>query len=192
MRVGVLGGTFNPIHLGHLIVAADAHRALSLDRVLFVPSAEPPHKPGGVSVPAASRLKMVRAAVRGDPRFAVDDLELHRRGPSYTVDTLRVLRERWPDADICLLIGADLASDLDTWRHPEEIAREARIIVLTRNGQGMPKSTPVPAEPLQVTRVDISATEIRRRAERGETLRYLVPEPVRAIIERGRLYHGVT
>ncbi|HET6764631.1 MAG TPA: nicotinate-nucleotide adenylyltransferase [Longimicrobiaceae bacterium] len=188
MRTGVFGGTFDPPHLGHLIAAADAHRALALDRVLFVPSAQPPHKRGLVRTPAATRLEMVRAAIAGDARFAADDLELRRPGPSYSADTLRELRAREPGGELFFLLGADALRDLPGWHRPDEIARLAHLAVLSRAGDGAHAASPYPALPVAVTRVDVSATEIRRRAARGETIRYLVPEAVRAIVEREGLY----
>ena len=188
MRTGVFGGTFDPPHLGHLIAAADAHRALALDRVVWVPSAQPPHKAGRVRTPAATRLEMVRAAVAGDPRFAVDALELERPGPSYSADTLRELREREPAGELFFLLGADALRDLPGWHRPDEIARLARLAVLFREGDETRAAGPYAALPVAVTRVDVSATDVRRRAARGEPIRYLVPEPVRAIVEREGLY----
>lgn len=189
MRLGVFGGTFDPPHLGHLIVAQDAHARLSLDRVLFVPAAIPPHKRDRPQSPAALRLEMVRAAVAADPRFAVDDLELCRAGPSYTVDTLRELRRRDPDAELFLLLGADQARDFGTWREPHEIARLATLVLLTRAGvSATAPGHDAAAIRLEVTRIDISSTDIRRRAAAGEPIRYLVPEGVEAIIRREGLY----
>ena len=188
MRIGVYGGTFDPPHLGHLVAASDACQALGLDRVLWVPSASHPFKGGRVRTPPETRLEMVRAAIAGDPRFAADDLELRRAGPSYTVDTLRELARRHPGAELFLLIGADNLRELPEWREPDEIVRLARLAVVTREGEGVPPESRFPAVPVAVTRVDVSSTEIRRRAAAGEEIRYLVPEPVRAVIARERLY----
>lgn len=188
MRIGVFGGTFDPPHLGHLVVASDACGALGLDRVLWIPSAVPPHKAGTVQAPAEARLEMVRAAIEGDSRFQADDIELRRPGPSYTVDTLRSLAERHPGAELVLLIGADNLREIPGWREPGEILRLARLAVLSRDGAGVPPDAPVPADAVEVTRVDVSATEVRRRAAAGETIRYLVPDAVRALVERRGLY----
>jgi nicotinate-nucleotide adenylyltransferase len=188
VRIGVFGGTFDPPHLGHLVVASDACGALGLDRVLWIPSAVPPHKVNTVQAPAQARLEMVRAAIEGDPRFEADDLELRRPGPSYTVDTLRGLAERHPGAELVLLIGADNLREIPGWREPGEILRLARVAVLSRDGAGVPPDAPVPAVAVAVTRVDVSATEVRRRAAAGETIRYLVPDAVRALVERRGLY----
>lgn len=191
MRIGIFGGTFDPPHVGHLIAAQDAYSALGLDRLLFVPAAVPPHKQGVVSTPAEARLEMLRAAVAGDPRFEVDDVELRRPGPSYTVDTLRELRRRDPSAALTLLMGVDQFRDLHTWREPLEIARLAEVVVLTRAGVadvGTPLDIPYRLVP--VTRVDLSATEIRRRVAAGEPIRYLVPAAVESIIVREGFYRG--
>lgn len=187
MRIGIFGGTFDPPHLGHLIVAGDAHAALGLDRLLFIPSAIPPHKHATIRTPAELRLAMVRAATRGDSRFRVDDSELRRSGPSYTVDTLRALRERLPRGEMFLLVGADNLRDLPTWREPDRIVRLARLAVLSRGGDEGADS-PFPFVAVPVTRVDISATEIRRRVAAGRSIRYLVPDAARAIVEREGLY----
>lgn len=188
MRLGVYGGTFDPPHLGHLVAASDACDALGLDRVLWVPAAENPLKGGRVRTPAALRLEMVRAAVAGDPRFEADDLELRRGAPSYTVDTLRALGERHPGAALFLLAGADLLADLHRWRESAEVLRLATLSVMTRAGEGLPPDAPHGAVPVKVTRVDVSATEVRRRAAAGRTIRYLVPEGVRAVVEREQPY----
>jgi len=188
MRIGVFGGTFDPPHLGHLVVASDACEALGLGRVLWIPSAVPPHKLGTVKAPAEARLEMVRAAVEGDPRFVADDVELRRAGPSYTVDTLRELAARHPGDELVLLIGADNLREIPGWREPGEILRLARVAVLSRDGAGVPPDSPIPATSVAVTRVDVSATEVRRRAAAGETIRYLVPDAVRALVERRGLY----
>lgn len=129
-RVGVFGGTFDPIHQGHLTVAQDVLEALSLDRVIFVPAGRPPHKSFEGITPAPLRLRMVRSAVEGDPRFDVSDLELRREGPSYTVDTLQALREQESDADLFLILGADQWAGFGGWRDPEGIAGLARIVVM--------------------------------------------------------------
>lgn len=188
MRLGVFGGTFDPPHTGHLIVAQDAWSALGLDRVIFVPAAEPPHKVGMPITPGPIRLELVRAAVGGDERFEVSDLELRRAGPSYTVDTLRALRAGDPPPELFLLIGADQVREFDNWRAPDEILRLATVVGFMRGGEA-----PV-ARPgirwIRVTRIDLSATEIRRRVAAGEPIRYLVPPAVEAIIRREGLYRA--
>jgi nicotinate-nucleotide adenylyltransferase len=188
VRLGIYGGAFDPPHLGHLVAASDACGALGLDRLLWIPSAVHPLKP--VATPPALRLEMVRAAIHGDPRFAADDLELRRSGPSYTVDTLRELREREPGAELFFVTGADNLADLPRWHRPDEIARLATLAVVSRAGDALPADPAYPAVPVAVTRVDVSSTEVRRRVAAGENIRYLVPDAVRAVIERERLYGG--
>jgi nicotinate-nucleotide adenylyltransferase len=134
---------------------------------------------------------MVRAAIEGDPRFAADDLELRRPGPSFTVDTLRELTRRHPGAELVLLIGADNLPELPGWREPAEIVRLARLAVMGREGEGVPPEGAFPASYVAATRVDVSATEVRRRAAAGETIRYLVPDTVRALVERHGLYRDL-
>lgn len=184
----MLGGTFDPPHHGHLIVAGDVHAALGLHRTLLVPAAVPPHKRHTVQASPEARLEMLRAAVRGDARFEVDDLELRRPGPSYTVDTLRALRERFPCAELFFMIGADNVRELDSWREPEEIVRLARIVAVPRGCESVDADAPFPFVSVPVTRVGISATDIRRRVAAGESIRYLVPDPVREVVAREGLY----
>jgi nicotinate-nucleotide adenylyltransferase len=198
VRLGIFGGTFDPPHVGHLIVAQDAVRALHLDRIAFVPAALPPHKRGVSITAAALRLGMVRAAVAGDDRFAVDDIEVQRDGPSYTVDTLRAYRERYPDAELFLLLGADQYADFETWREAAEIRKLAAVAVLARQGESGTTTGDDLDEggedganrPLHVTvtRIDISSTDIRRRVAAGEPIRYLVPSPVERLIRECALY----
>jgi nicotinate-nucleotide adenylyltransferase len=188
VRTAVFGGTFDPPHLGHMVVAADVHARLAVDRVLFVPAAEPPHKRGRVHAPAETRLRMVRAAVADDDRFDVDDLELRRGGPSFTVDTLSELRRRDPVGTLFFVIGADAYREFGTWREPDEVRKLATIAVLDRRGDPGVEDAREGVVHVPVTRVDIAATEIRRRVAAGESIRYLVTEPVREIIEREGLY----
>lgn len=193
MRLGLFGGTFDPPHVGHLIVASEVCSALSLDRLLFIPSASPPHKRGRVHAPAALRLEMVRAATAGDPRFGVDDLELRREGESYSVDTIREMRAREPAAELFFIIGVDQLREFGSWREPEVVARLATLVVVSRGGEGAyeqsDREQPFPLEPVRVTRIDLSATQVRSRIETGQSIRYLVPESVIAIIERAGVYH---
>lgn len=189
MKLGVFGGTFDPPHVGHLIVAQDAFTALRLDRVLFVPAAAPPHKHGRVAAPAEFRLAMLRAAIGADSRFAVEELELRRAGPSYTVDTLRALHADHPEAELFFLLGADQFREFHTWRDPAEIARLARPVVLSRGGrEDVGAVIDLPYQTLAVTRIDVSATEVRERVAARAPIRYLVPAGVEEIIQREGLY----
>lgn len=187
MRLGLFGGTFDPPHVGHLIVAQDALTQLPLDRVIFVPAATPPHKRDRLVAPAGLRLAMVRAAAESDDRFAVDDIEIRRGGASYTVDTLRAYRADRPEAELFVLMGADQYAEFDSWRESGEIRRLARLAVLARDGETHEAAT-AGAVAVGVTRIDVSATEIRRRVASGEPIRYLVAPAVETIIRRNRLY----
>jgi nicotinate-nucleotide adenylyltransferase len=186
VRLGVYGGAFDPPHLGHLVAASDACDALGLDRMLWIPSAVHPLK--AVRTAALLRLEMVRAAIADDPRFAADDLELRRTGPSYTVDTLRALAAREPGAALVFVTGADNLAELPRWREPDEVARLATLAVVSRAGDSLPAQGPFAAVAVAVTRVDVSSTVIRRRVAAGQSIRYLVPAGVRAVIEREGLY----
>ncbi|HKI94523.1 MAG TPA: nicotinate-nucleotide adenylyltransferase [Gemmatimonadales bacterium] len=187
MRIGVFGGSFDPIHRGHLAVAAAAADRLSLDRVLFVPVREQPLKRVGPVASAEDRVAMLRAAIAGDPRFVVDEQELRRPGPSYTVDTLRALHTAHPGDALFLLIGADAARAFPRWRDPEEIAGLATVVVLTRPGVRTPEH-PLLAERLDVPALDIAARDIRARCRRGDPIENLVPDAVARLIAERRLY----
>lgn len=202
LRLGLFGGTFDPPHLGHLVVAQNAVDVLSLDRLLFLVAGRPPHKLDRELSPPGIRVEMTRAAVAGNPRFEVSDVELGREGPSYTVDTLRYLRETHPGAELFFLLGADQLAEFHDWREPEEIVRLARLVAIARDGAppgrfftdggGKEGSTSdlAGAEPLSlpVTRIDLSSTDLRERVRAGRSIRYLVPEDVRRLIETNRLY----
>ena len=200
-RTAVFGGSFNPIHYGHLLLADEVLDALALDRILFVPAAIPPHKSPAYLAPAADRYAMVELAVAGHPKFAVSDLELRRAGPSYTVDTLEALRI--PREDVFLIVGSETFLDLLTWREPRRVARLARIVVVPRVGSAFdPESDAVrkvvreigleaiDEEPLIVraTSLPISASDLRRRVREGRSVAYRLPESVAAYIQAKRLY----
>ena len=189
MRIGVFGGTFDPPHVGHLLAASDAHEALALDRLLFVPAARQPLKGDAVGASAEQRAAMLDLMVAGDARFAVDRSEIDRGGLSYTVDTLADLAARHPGAELLLLIGEDLAAQIATWREPARIAALAEIIVLARAGDRMvaPRSD-LPMRRLDTRRVDVSSTEIRARVQGGKSVNGFVVEPVARFIRDAGLY----
>jgi len=194
-RIGVFGGSFDPIHNGHLAAAQDVLESLELSRVLFMPTGVPPHKQSDGQTPAGLRLRMVRAGVERDQRFEVSDLELRRNGPSYTVQTLRELREQRPESELHLIMGADQWASFGGWKDPGEIARIARIVVMTREGEGsgtletgFSGGEEPPLTEVSVTRFDLSSTLIRERIGEGRSIRYLVPDEVRRIIEAAKLY----
>lgn len=194
------GGTFDPPHLGHLIVARDVAEALDLEAVFFLPARVPPHKQDEDVSGGEVRLEMLKGAVQDDEVLGVSDVELRRDPPSYTVDTLRELKERIPTADLHFVIGTDQLAELDRWKEPEEVARLARLVVVTRPGEdgaddgrsGAPSDVTcpldVPFELVPVTRIELSSTRIRARVREGRSIRYLVPDSVRRIIEREGLY----
>lgn len=189
MRLGILGGSFDPPHVGHLLVASDAFEALALDRLIVVPAAVQPLKAGRASATAAQRLAMVRMLFGDDPRFVVDPVEIGREGLSYSVDTLATFAEQYADAERFLLVGADVLPSFPRWREPERIVRLARLTVLQR-GDGPVDLTGVPGSPLvlRTRRVDVSSTEIRERVRTGHSIHGFVPEAVAAFIEAERLY----
>ncbi len=187
MTTGLLGGSFDPVHHGHLIAAARAAEALGLDRVLFVPCARQPLKARGPVAAAEHRRAMLAAAIAGEPRFALETLELERPGPSYTVDTVRALRARAPGERLVLLLGADAAATLPEWRDVAELVRLAEVAALTRPGS--PEfASPLVRHVVATPAIEISASEIRARCLAGKSIRYLVPDSVADYIERKRLY----
>jgi nicotinate-nucleotide adenylyltransferase len=185
MRIGILGGSFDPVHHGHLILGRAAREELGLDTVLFVPAKLSPHKTHTRPATEEDRLTMVRLALADEPGFAVDDLELRRPPPSYTVDTLRELAARHRDAELFLLIGTDNAGKFDTWYQPDEIARLAQVVVLQRTADA-----PTHAWPVVRRLVDVSSTEIRRRVAEGRSIRYLTPAAVCDYIKERGLYRN--
>lgn len=187
MRIGVFGGSFDPVHHGHLIVAQEARRALSLTEVRFVPAREQPFKAGRHHAAVEDRLAMLRLAIEGVPGFVADARECRRPGPSYTIDTLRELRTEFPEAALCLLVGADTARDFPKWRDAEAIRRLATLVILTRPGATATLGD-LGGEQLAVPAIDISATQVRDRARAGESIRFLVPDAVARYIADHRLY----
>jgi nicotinate-nucleotide adenylyltransferase len=214
-RVGVLGGSFNPIHYGHLLLADEVLEALGLDRLLFVPAAAPPHKPAAQLAPAADRCEMVRRAIADHPKFAVSDLELRRPGPSYTVDTLAELAASGDE--LFYVVGSETFLDLLTWREPRRIARLARLVVIPRAGSPFdPESAaaqkvlreigveggfvhdPGGAVPsrgvliVHATSLPLSASDLRRRVREGRSLAFRMPPAVIAYVRAHGLYRAET
>ena len=186
MRLGILGGSFDPVHLGHLALAEAARDRLGLDRVLLVVAAAQPLKPQGPAAPAEDRYAMVRLAVRGRRGLEASDLELRRPAPSYTVDTLREIRRRFPDAsEVVLLLGADALEEFPRWRESGAVRALARMVACPRPGAPAPTGA---FEVLAADTPEASSTEVRRRAAAGEPLAGLVPGDVEAYIRERRLY----
>lgn len=191
LRLGVFGGTFDPIHLGHLLVAEVARQILDLHRVLFVPARVPPHKGEGVASPE-QRYRMTALACEPNPHFEVSDVEIRREGPSYTVDTVRVLRGQSPSgAEFFLMLGADSARDFGSWKDHESLLNDAKIVVLGRPGVGedtVPSAFASRLTFLRTPLLEISSSDIRRRVNSGASIRYMVTDAVNDYIRVERLY----
>lgn len=188
LRLGIYGGTFDPVHHGHLILAEDAREQLRLDAVLFVPCGQSPHKLGKMSAPANARLAMLRAAVKGNDRFWISRCEIDRPAPSYAIDTVREIQEAFPHASLHWLLGADQLPKLSTWERYSELRKRVTFAVLQRGSSTKRPPSGVILLP-QGRRVDISASEIRDRVKRNLPIIHLVPGPVAAYIKRTHLYH---
>ena len=196
-RIGILGGSFNPPHLAHLVCATEAADQLGLERVLLTPVARAPHKESPSDPGADVRLELCRLAAAGDERLEVCDLEVRRGGSSYTVDTLRELHAGTPEDDLTFIVGGDIALGLPSWREPEAVLELATLAVAEREGSAradvakrLSASFPGARAPVffDMPRLDISSSQIRRRVAEGRSIRYLVPDPVAERIARGRLY----
>jgi nicotinate-nucleotide adenylyltransferase len=202
MRVGVLGGTFDPVHLAHLIIAELCREQAQLDQVWFVPAARPPHKQDRAVTPFHHRVEMLALALAGNAAFQINDLEKDRPGSSYTVDTLDELRRQHPGADFWLILGSDCLPDLPRWREPARIARLAGLLIWSRPGWsswpteklhaalGLPADEKLRLHVAHGPLVDISSSDLRRRAAEGHSLRYLVPRAVECYILTHRLYQA--
>ena len=195
-HIGILGGTFNPPHMGHLVMAQEALDQLGLDRVVFMPVATPPHKEAREDPGTEARVELCRLAVADDERFAVSELEIRRGGASYTVDTLRELHELEPEHDLTFIVGGDMAQSLPAWREPEAILALAQLAVAEREGVRR-EDIARRLEPLHhgdrvtffdMPRIDVSSSDIRRRVAEGRPIRYLVPDAVADAIAQRNLY----
>ena len=189
-RLGVFGGTFDPPHLGHLLLAECAREALALDRVVFVPARIPPHKAARGVSPADVRVRLLKAALAG-PGFSLSTLELSRPGPSYTVDTLDAMKKRHPGVSLWLLLGADSLHDLATWRDPAGILARARLAVAARPGTEpgrVPARTLRQVDWLPNVPVAIASRDLRKRVCHGRSIRFLVPSRVERLVARLGLY----
>jgi nicotinate-nucleotide adenylyltransferase len=199
VRIGILGGTFNPPHLGHLVCAQEAHFQLGLDEVLLIPARTPPHKPLRDDPGPDHRLALCRLAIRGDDRFDVSELELRREGLSYTIDTLQELHATVQDSELYLIVGGDIAAGLPEWRSPEQVLSLATLAVAGRPGTARTSIesalSRVPGgghvQFFAMPRISVSSTLVRRRIQTGQPIRYLVPDGVASYIERHSLYAKV-
>jgi nicotinate-nucleotide adenylyltransferase len=196
-RLGILGGTFDPIHHGHLVAAEEASYQLALDRVLFVPAGAPPHKPARPISPASHRLRIVELAIAGKPHFAVSRVDIDRPAPSYTVDTLKLLRAEWgPEPRFFFIEGNDSLSDMVNWYQPQRLIELCELAVVRRPGSeidlpALEKRLPGLTERVhwvQIPLLEISSTDLRARIRAGRSISYLVPREVEAYIQEHGLY----
>jgi nicotinate-nucleotide adenylyltransferase len=185
LRLGLYGGSFDPIHHGHLILARQALEDLSLDRIIFIPAAESPFKLNHSSASAADRFAMVQLAVEGEPAFLVDPLEIDRQAPSYTIDTARAYHARHPGDRLFFVVGEDHLAALPKWNEFEELGRLVQFAILSRSDQPLKVGYPVVRR-----RFDLSSTEIRNRVANDLPISYLVPEKVLRYIQERKLYRG--
>ncbi len=198
MRIGILGGTFNPPHIGHLICAQEAYLQLELDRVTLIPARIPPHKPVDDEPGAQHRLELCRVAVGDDDRFDVSDVEIAREGPSFMVDTLELLHSREPKSELFLIVGGDIAAGLPKWREPERVLSLATLAVAGRRGTSRAEvdealiglSGGERAQFFQMPTIGVSSTVLRRRVRARQSIRYYVPDAVVRYIDDHRLYGG--
>jgi nicotinate-nucleotide adenylyltransferase len=200
MRVGVLGGTFDPVHLGHLVLAEQCREQAQLEQVWFVPAARPPHKQEYVLTSFEHRAEMLALALAGQPAFRIDDLEKGRPGPSYTVDTLAELARRNPGVELFFIVGADCLPDLPHWHEPQRLADLATLLIAARPGWSVGQSGDLQntlslspgqvlrQQLLQIPLIDISSRDLRQRVAEGHSIRYLVPRAVECYIGTHRLY----
>ena len=190
-KLGILGGTFDPIHMGHLVLAEQAREQFQLEQIIFIPSASPPHKTEQELSLAIHRFEMTKLALEGNRYFSVSDIELKRKGLSYTIETLRELKGLYKDSEIYFLTGSDVLEEITTWKDPEEIYKLARIVIAVRPGfdkfdpeNHFAKKSVI----VRITGVDISSTQIREKVRNGESIKYLVPSKVEEYIKKKNLY----
>lgn len=188
MRIGILGGTFNPIHIGHLILAEEAVLKLNLDKLIFVPTYIPPHKSVDTAITPEDRLEMVKLAIEGNGRFKVSDFEINSKKKSYSVDTLKEFRNSYgEDAQLFFITGSDLLKDLFSWKDVKDIFKMSKFIVANRPGYPV-KDVPEEVETVVITPIEVSSEDIRKRMKSGRSIRYLVPDKVRDYIMAHNLY----
>ncbi|MBM7701450.1 nicotinate-nucleotide adenylyltransferase [Metabacillus iocasae] len=187
-RIAILGGTFNPPHLGHLIIANEVFYTLNLDECWFMPSYTPPHKEVSDEVNPEHRLRMLELAIKGQEHFSVQDIEFDRKGTSYTFDTIRLLKELYPDVHFYFVVGGDMVEYLPKWHRIEELVHLVTFVGVKRPGYELRSSYPV--EFVEVPQVDISSSLIRERVNQGHSIQYLVPNEIKAYIEENGLYES--
>ncbi len=190
-KLGIFGGTFDPPHIAHLLAAEGVRDHLKLDKIIFVPAAIPPHKQKRGVIAAKHRFEMVKLAIRDNPAFELSDTELHRKGPSYTIETLREMKREHENAEIFFIMGIDLLMEFDTWKEPNRILEECTLVAMNRPGFDLAvvdKDLLSRIELVNVPSVDVSSTNVRRRVKSGRSIRYLVPADVEDYIHRNAIY----
>jgi nicotinate-nucleotide adenylyltransferase len=202
VKLGLYGGTFDPVHFGHLLLAERCREELELDEVRLIPAGDPPHKDRTDLTPGSARAEMLELATAGHPQLVVDRRELKRPGRSYTVETLAEVQAEWPGAELYFLMGADSLADLPHWREPHRIAQLARIVAVNRGERPLPDRTAlavtlgeaITSRVMFVTMpgIDLSSSELRQRAAEGKSLRYTMPAAVEAYLHDKMLYRGET
>ena len=202
MRVGIFGGTFDPVHSGHLILAEQCREKGRLDEVWFVPAPRPPHKDEPALTRFEQRVEMLALAMAGNPAFRIDEVEKERVGPSYTADTLTELRRRHPTHEFFLLVGSDTLADLPHWHEPLRVLEQASLLVVARPGVDVPtveelrhqlhaaENLPLRLHVVEMPQIDIASRDLRRRAAAGRSLRYFLPRAVECYIHDKHLYRG--
>jgi len=187
MRIGILGGTFNPVHIGHLILAEEVREKLKLDKIIFIPTALPPHKDDVDIAPALDRLKMLKLAIKGNKFFGVSDIEIKRKGRSYTIDTLKELKNKFTHDELYFIIGSDLLKYLNEWKDLGEINKMVKFIAATRPGYPL-QQLPAYIHTLDIRAVDVSGFAVRQCIKENKSFGYLVPDKVFDYIKKRKLY----
>jgi nicotinate-nucleotide adenylyltransferase len=187
MRIGIFGGTFNPIHFGHLVLAEQAYEKLNLDKVIFIPSFCPPHKKDSNIVSAFHRYNMVNLAIQNNPRFEISDIEIKRKGRSYLVDTLKQLRIIYPKAELFFISGSDVSNQISKWKSIGKILSLAKFVLAKRPGYRL-KKCDSHISVISITELDISSSMIRRKIKESKSIRYLMPLRVYKYIKEKGLY----
>ena len=197
-KIGIMGGTFDPVHIGHLIIAEESRVNFDLDKIIFVPTGEPPHKNLKNVTSAKDRYEMTLLSIRHNPYFYISDIEIKREGLTYTIDTIRYFKKRYPKSEIFFIIGADSLINIDKWKNSEELLRESKFIVAKRVGieyslleerinEINDKYSKIVFS-VTTPYIDISSTDIRKRVKNGENIKYYLPLDVEAYIKKNRLY----
>ena len=187
MKIGILGGTFNPIHIGHLILAEEVREKIGLDKIIFVPTHLPPHKDNSDVAPAADRYKMIKSAIAKNKYFSVSDIEIKRSGRSYTIETIKELKNKYPRDELYFITGSDLLKYLKEWKDLAEILEMVKFIVATRPGYPL-EQIPAYISTVAIRAVDVSAFEIRSCIKENKSFRYLLPDAVCNYINKRKLY----